>query len=214
MATAYDRARRLGLSSAPARALARLATPERIQGFVSDLAPNFEPDGDTCRSVAATLAEGSAHCIEAAFVAACAGWIHGAPPLLLDFQAEGDDDHVAALFRRWGAISKSNHLGLRWRDPIHRTARELALTYVHEYVRKGRKTLRRVSRPFDLRRLDAAAWVTAEEPCWDVAEALDDSPHVALFPPAVARRLRRRDAFERSCDARLERPRPSPRRRG
>ena len=205
--TAVARGRRLGLSRADAAMLARLGTPERIQDFVTALPVNFEPEGDTCNSVAETLRRGRAHCIEAAFVAACALWLAGGTPLLLDFQAVGDDDHVAALFRRgshWGAISKSNHVWLRWRDPIYRTVRELAMSYFHEYTKRGRKTLRRVSRPYDLRRHDPATWVTGQGPCWEVAEALDESPHIALVTPEQARCLRRRDALERAADGLLQ----------
>ncbi|HJQ60080.1 MAG TPA: hypothetical protein VJ890_24460, partial [Vineibacter sp.] len=123
-------AERLGLSPAQYRTLQRLRTPERIQDFVTALPTNFELNGDTALSVRRTLAEGHAHCLEGAFVAACALWIAGEPPLLMDLQADAsDDDHVVALFRRgggWGAISKSNHVWLRWRDPIYRSLRELA----------------------------------------------------------------------------------------
>ncbi|HVG94090.1 MAG TPA: hypothetical protein VND21_06560 [Planctomycetota bacterium] len=203
MSTAFARGLRLGLSRSHARTLARLGTPARIQDFVTGIPVNFEPEGDTCYSVAEALRRRRAHCIEAAFVAACALWMAGERPLLLDFQAIGDDDHVAALFRRgscWGAISKSNHVGIRWRDPVYRTVRELGMSYFHEYTRRGKKRLRRVSRPYDLRRHDPGVWVTGRDPCWDVAEALDASPHLELVSPAQARRLRRRDALERVSD--------------
>jgi len=75
-----------------------------------------------------------AHCIEAAFTSACALWLQGLPPLLLDLTAKGDSDHVIAVFRRgtgWGAISKSNHVWLRWRDPVYRSPRELVMSYFH-----------------------------------------------------------------------------------
>lgn len=211
MTTALERGLGLGLSRTEASTLARLRTPERIQDFVSALPMNFEAGGDTCRSVRETLRHRRAHCIEAAFVAACAIWMAGGEPLLLDFQAVGDDDHVAALVRRgrcWGAISKSNHVALRWRDPIYRSVRELGMSYVHEYTAEGRKGLRRVSRPYDLRRHAPSDWVTRREDCWDVAIALDASPHVTLVTPRQSRELRRRDAFERTSDALVETPPP------
>src|SRR3989449_10627757 len=93
-----------------------------------------------------------------AMLAACAMWIQGEPPLLLDMRAVRDFDHVVALFRRrglWGAISKTNGIGLRWRDPVYRSLRELAMSYFHEYYnRLDHKTLREYSVPFDLRRVD------------------------------------------------------------
>lgn len=203
--------RKLGLSRAHAAILARLRTPERIQDFVAALPTNFEPGGDTCLSVASTLDAGHAHCIEGAFVAACALWLAGHPPLLMDFQAQGDDDHVVTLFRRgrhWGAISKSNHIWLRWRDPIYRTPRELALSYFHEYVIGTKKTLRRYSRPYDLRRLDPALWVTNPDHCWDAALAIDATRHFPLLNAAQARRLRPRDAMEARAGKLLEFPAP------
>jgi hypothetical protein len=190
----------LGLSRAHAATLARLTSPEKIQDFILTLPTNFEPEGDTCFSVATTLREHRAHCIEAAFIAACALWINGEKPLLMDFQSgDDDDDHVVALFRRgrhWGAISKSNHIWLRWRDPIYRSPRELAMSYFHEYVLGPKKTLRTYSRPFDLGRLDPASWVTNPENCFDVAGAVDSCRHFPLLTAAQARRLKPRDAME------------------
>jgi hypothetical protein len=149
--------------------------------------------------VVETLRQRRAHCIEGAFVAACALWVHGEPPLLLDLQARGDDDHVMTLFRRgrcWGAISKSNHVWLRWRDPIYRSLRELAMSCFHEYVMGSKKTLRRYSRAIDLRRFDPKLWVTNTDDCWDVAGACDDAKHYALLSSAQIRKLRPRDAME------------------
>lgn len=117
----------------------------------------------------------------------------------MDLQAEGDDDHVIALFRHgryWGAISKSNHIWLRWRDPIYRNLRELVVSYFHEYVWGARKTLRRYSRPIDLRRFDPKLWVTNAENCWDVAAAIDEVRHYDILTAAQARRLRPRDEIE------------------
>lgn len=189
----------LGLSAAEARVLGRHRTPERIQQFIADLGPNFELDGDTLRSVRGVLRHRQAHCIEAAFTAACALWLHGDPPLIMDLTAEGDSDHVVALFRRhgcWGAISKSNHVWLRWRDPVYRSLRELAMSYFHEYVFRDRKTLRTYSRAFDLSHFPAAVWISGEADCWEVGAALDDSRHHRLITRAQAARLARRDALE------------------
>jgi hypothetical protein len=194
---------RLGLPPAHARTLAKLKTPNEIQDFVSALPPNFEPEGDTCLSITEALRQKRAHCIEGAFIAACALWLQGKPPLLMDLQARGDYDHVVTLFRRdgcWGAISKSNHLWLRWRDPVYRTLRELAMSYFHEYagVRKRQKlqTLWAYSVPFDLRRFDPKVWATGKEPCWDVAQALDETRHFRLVMLSQAKRLRASDPIE------------------
>src|SRR6185295_2527598 len=126
----------LGLSRGELAVLQRLRTPEKAQEFVYELKQNFEPNGDTCNSIRVVLRTRRAHCIEGAMVAACALWLNGEPPLLLDMQAVHDFDHVIALFRRrgrWGAISKTNGIGLRWRDPIYANLRELSMSYFHEY---------------------------------------------------------------------------------
>jgi hypothetical protein len=193
----------LGLTADEGRVLGALATPQHVQEFVVGLHANFEEEGDTLRSVRGVLRHRRAHCIEAAFTAACALWLQGEPPLIMDLTAKGDSDHVIALFHRngcWGAVSKSNHVWLRWRDPVYRSLRELAMSYFHEYTNKHRKTLRTYSRPVDLRRFPLDMWVTNEDDCWDVGAALDDVRHYRLISSAQARHLMPRDATELRAD--------------
>jgi len=146
-----------------------------------------------------------AHCIEGAMLAACAFWVHGEPPLLLDMRAVRDFDHVVALYRRqgrWGAISKTNGVFLRSRDPVYGSLRELAMSYFHEYCnRREHKTLREYSLPYDLRRVDPQIWVSGERHAWHVAEALDDLRHFKLMNGRQLRELTRRDPFERRAGA-------------
>ena len=202
----------LGLTPAEFAVLRRLNTPRRIQAFLYNLKQNFEPRGDTCNSVREVLRARRAHCIEGAMLAAAALWVHGEPPLLLDLRAVRDYDHVVAVFRRkgrWGAISKTNGATLRWRDPVYRSLRELAMSYLHEYTnRRDLKTLRAYSRPFDLRVLQPAQWVTAPKGAWTVAERLDALPHYDLLSRAEERSLVRRDPFERKVGALLQYRRP------
>jgi hypothetical protein len=192
----------LGLEKAEFAVLRRLDSPRKIQAFLHGLKQNFEPGGETCHGVREVLRTRTAHCIEGALLAAAALWVHGEPPLLLDLRAVRDYDHVVALFRRrgrWGAISKTNGATLRWRDPVYRSLRELAMSYLHEYTnRREHKTLREYSRPFDLRSLPASAWVTPRKGAWGVAERLDELPHTALLTRAEERELVRRDPFERT----------------
>jgi hypothetical protein len=201
----YARREDLGLSKAEFAVLKRLRTPEKIQDFLNRMSPNFETDGQTCLSVRGVLRQRRAHCIEGAMLAACALWVHGEPPLLLDLRAERDYDHVVALFRRgrcWGAISKTNPAVLRWRDPVYRSLRELAMSYLHEYANKrNQKTLRSYAGPFDLRRFDPKLWVTNGKNCWDVGATLDDLRHRPLLTKKQARALRLRDAMERKVGA-------------
>jgi hypothetical protein len=212
------RAQHLGLTPTEFRTLERLRTPEKIQAFLDTMPVNFEHRGDTCLSVREVLRRQHAHCIEGAMLAACALWIHGEPPLLLDLKAERDYDHVVALFRRngcWGAISKTNPPVLRWRDPVYRSLRELAMSYLHEYAnRRFQKTLRSYAGPFDLRRVAPSLWVTNGKQCWDIPNHLEDLRHVPLMTRAQARRLRLRDAVERKTAAILQyRPRRKLKRR-
>ncbi|MFM2382823.1 MAG: hypothetical protein RL515_810 [Verrucomicrobiota bacterium] len=178
-------AQRRGLSLSAARTLARLATPQAIQDFLVDFPQNFEPEGDTARSVEQTLQHKRAHCIEGAMVAAFALWLQGHPPLLLDFSAHQDMDHVIAPFRvngKWGAISKTNYVCLRWRDPVYRSVRELA------------------SKPYDLSRLPPEKWVNNPKDCWEIADLITAAPHYEIVTPAEAKRLRHRDDVELRSD--------------
>jgi hypothetical protein len=194
----------IGLTEEEGKVLRALRSPEAIQAFVIGLRANFEEEGDTLRSVRGVLKHGKAHCIEAAFVAACALWLQGLPPLLLDMTATKDDsDHVIAVFRRgsgWGAISKSNHVWLRWRDPVYRSPRELVMSYFHEYTRDHDKTLRSYSVPVDLRRFPPGMWITSAEDCWEVGAALCDVRHFRLLTRAQERRLMPRDEMELRAD--------------
>jgi hypothetical protein len=203
----------LGLAPGEFRTLARLRTPAAIQSYVNAIPANHELEGETILSVREVLRRRRAHCIEGAFVAACALWIHGEPPLLLHLDcAPSDFPHVIALFRRglcYGAISKSNGAALRYRDPVYRTLRELALSYFHEYFdRRGHKTLRSYSDVFDLRRVDPAEWVTRADECRGVHDRLADLRHHAILTPRQETLLTRRDRFERAAAKLVEHPRP------
>jgi len=188
--------------------LKKLGSPAKIQDFLDAMPINFERGGDTARSLRSALAHGEAHCIEGALIAAAALWYHGARPLLMDLQTtDADDDHVVALFKeggRWGAISKTNHAVLRYRDPIYASVRELAMSYFHEYfLDDGRKTLRSYSAPFDLLRWNEE-WLAARGDLWELCDALDGSTHFAIFPKGSPRRLRRAAPIERKAGTIVE----------
>jgi hypothetical protein len=207
-------AARLGLTAREYATLARLATPERIQAFINAIPANHEPGGETVHSVRNVLRLRVAHCIEGAFVAACALAIHGEPALVMHLDcAPHDNPHVLALFRRrghWGAMSKSNGSWLRYREPVYRTLRELAMSFFHEFFdRKGYKSLRSYARPLDLRNFDPSLWVTNAESCWRVHDAIASSRHYPLVTAAQARALSRRDAHERRAATLVQYPKPS-----
>jgi hypothetical protein len=183
-----------GLSRENFRALRSLKTPARIQKFIDAMTYQY---ADTAWSPERALCEGKGHCLEGALVAAAALRVNGHPPLLMDLEAVHDDDHVVALYRErglWGGIAKSNFAGLRFRAPVYRTLRELALSYFeHYYNLRGERTLRAYSIPVNLVRLDGRGWMTAEEDVWCVPELLIAAKHYPLFPDKVARTLPRLD---------------------
>lgn len=182
------------------RPIAALKNPKKIQDYLNNLPINWGRDWNTCRSVLATLRAGKAHCIEGAFVAAAALYFNGLKPLVMDLKTTHDDyDHVVTLFKvngYWGAFSKTSHAVLRYREPIYKTLRELALSYFHEYfLDNGKKTLRSFSEPFDLRQY-GDDWLIADYDLWQIPEELDDSPHQKLLTPAMIAALRRADKVE------------------
>jgi len=176
----------------------RLRSPDKIQRFLDDLAYNKEPGGATCRSPRRVLRDRTGHCMEGALFGAAALRMLGHPPLLLDLEAEHDDDHVLAIFRArdcWGAVAKSNYAGLRYREPVYRTVRELVMSYFeHYYNLRREKTLRGYSRPVNLTRFDRIDWMTAEEDVWKVPEYLCTIRHTAVMPLRMVRHLGRVDA--------------------
>ena len=174
--------------------LRALKTPARIQQFVDALTYQY---ADTAWSPQRVLRERKGHCLEGALLAAAALRVNGYPPLLMDLEAVRDDDHVVAVYREgglWGSIAKSNFAGLRFRAPIYRTLRELALSYFeHYYNLRGERTLRAYSGPVNLGALDRQHWMTSEEDVWCVPECLIAAKHYPLFPDKVARTLPRLD---------------------
>jgi len=174
--------------------LRRLTTPGRIQEFVDGLAYRAENDPASPRRV---LVERRAHCYDGAIFAAAALRRLGHPPALLDMQAVRDDDHVLAVFRargHFGAVAKSNFVGLRFREPIFRTVRELVMSYFESYFNlKGEKTLRAFSAPFQLSRFDRLEWTFRDDSLPYIAERLDASRHFRILTPALERGLLRLD---------------------
>ena len=180
----------------------KLNSPIKIQNFIDSLRINFEHKRETCRSPLMVLRSGEAHCAEGAMLAAAIFWYHGRQPLLLDLKVaknKDDADHVVTLFKeggRWGAISKTNHAVLRYRDPVYTTVRELALSYFNEYfLDNGLKTLRSYSAPFSLLR-HGHEWLTSRRNLWDMMDLLDESRHFNIVGSGAVRRLRIADPIE------------------
>ena len=172
-----------GLTAAEAGRLRRLTPPWRIQKFLDEL--DYDVSGEGCRSPRRVLRERKVQCMDGALFAAAALRVQGEPPLVLDLEAVFDDDHVVALYRRngrWGSIARSNYSGLRFREPLFPTVRDLVLSYVEGYFNLRRqKTLRRYSRPFDLSRFDRIGWMTTEKDLWEIPNHLVGVRHDRLL---------------------------------
>jgi hypothetical protein len=195
-----DRLESFGLPPVNLRTLRALNSAARIQRFIDAVPYQY---ANTAWSPLRVLRERKGHCLEGALLAAAALRVNGLPPLVMDLEAVHDDDHVVALYRErglWGSIAKSNFAGLRFRAPIYRNLRELALSYFeHYYNLRGERTLRSYSRPVNLARLDNRHWMTSDEDVWCVPELLIAARHYPLFPDKVGRALPRLD--RRSFDA-------------
>lgn len=179
----------------------KLDTPEKIQDFLDRVPQNFRKE-EYYMSPQQMLRENRAHCIEGALFAAAVLYFHGEKPLIMDLRTHAPDlDHVVALFKvngLWGAISKTNYASMRYRDPIYRTLRELALSYFHEYFldSTGERTLYSYSRAFDLRKLNKE-WITSSEDQFYIAEMLDEIRHFDLYPAKQKKYFRKADKMER-----------------
>ena len=183
------------------KAIKRLNSPKKIQDFINGLRINFEEKGDSCMSPKMVLKNKKAHCIEGAILAAAILKVQGFKPLIMDLEANDKDfDHVVAVFRQggfWGAISKTNHAVLRYREPVYGTIRELVMSYFHEYfLDDGKKTLRRYSLPVDLSRFDKKGWIGSEEDVWYIPEYLTRIKHFNILNKSQIKLLRKADKLE------------------
>jgi len=188
-----------GLSDKEWNALRHLNQPARIQRFLDEeVGYDIGHSTPRCRSPRVVLRERLAACMDGALFAAGALRVNGYPPLLIDLEAEHDDDHVLAVFHqrdRWGAIAKSNFSGLRFREPVYHTIRELVMSYFeHYYNLRREKTLRRYSRPVRLARFDAINWMITEDDLWAIPEYLCTIAHTSINPPQIVAQLSRVDA--------------------
>lgn len=174
--------------------LSKLNTPKKIQDFLDKIPYNLEEEGETCLSPRRVLRENKANCIEGAIFAAATLRFHGQKPLIVDLTSVRDDDHIIAVSKKnnyWGAIAKSKYTGLAFREPIHRTIRELALSYFENYFNfDGEKTLRGYSKPVDLTRFDKLNWMTAEKDLFFLEDYLNKIKHTKLITNIMIRNLR------------------------
>lgn len=185
----------------------KLNTPAKVQDFLNSLKFNFEKparrggDGETLKSPVMVLRKKNAHCLEGAILGAYILSLHGFPPLILHLQTTRDDfDHVITPFKQyglWGALSKTNHAVLRYREPIYKDIHELVMSYFHEYFlnKNGKKTLRKYSDSLNLN-IFGRNWAVAEDELWYIDKALDKIKHYHIAPRIVFKNLRKADKVE------------------
>jgi hypothetical protein len=189
------------------RKLRSLKDPHGIQRFLDDMPYHL---ADTAWSPRRVLREGTSHCFEGATFAAAALRANGYPPLVFDLEAQHDTDHVVAIYRvrgHWGSIAKSNYTGCRYREPVYRSLRELAMSYFEVYFNLRReRSLRTFSRPVNLARFDNREWMTTDKHLWFIAEYLFTIRHYPLLTPTMIRNLHRLDdrSFRAGCVDRAE----------
>ena len=204
------------LTKAEQRITAELTSPPKIQAFLDGTSYSTE---EIYRCPLRVLRERRAHCFDGAVFAAAALRRLGFPPLLLELiPNERDDDHLIALYKReglWGAVAKSNFVGLRYREPVFRNLRELVLSYFEQFFNvAGEKTLRAYTLPLDLSRFDTLGWTVTDEPMDRIAEALDRRRRVSIITDETARHLSLTDERSRKAgllgadEAGLFTPRP------
>jgi Transglutaminase-like superfamily len=178
------------LTKTERRALARLDSPAAIQAFLESVP--YSTDG-RYRSPLSVLRERRAHCYDGAVFAAALLRRIGCPPRIVNLFAERDDEHLLAVFRvagHWGAVAKSNFVGLRYREPVYRTQRELVLSYFEFYYNLERlRSLRSYTRPLGLASFDALHWMTADTAMERIAGRLDALKRIPLLTAQMVTRL-------------------------
>ena len=193
-----------GYTKAEEKLFKKLNTPAKIQDFINSLPFNFEKKGETCMSPRKVLEKKVAHCMEGAMLASAILEYHGCQPLLLDLRSSKkpfDFDHVVAIWNEdgfYGAISKTNHGVLRYREPVYKTIRELVMSYFHEYFlnNTGLKTLREYSDPFDLNHFNKINWRTSEKDLFEIPKYLDKVTHHQILNKKQIKNLRKADKIE------------------
>jgi hypothetical protein len=183
-----------GFTPAELRTLRAMKDPRGVQEFLDSLPYHLAP---TAWSPKRILHERTVHCLEGAIFGAAALRVLGYPPLLWDLEADRDTDHVLAIYKVegcWGSVAASNFAGCRFREPVYRSLRELAMSYFNLYFNlAGQRSLRRYSQPVNLSRFDHLNWMTTDKEVWFIAEYLCDIPHKRLLTPKQAKSLHKVD---------------------
>lgn len=164
---------------------------EKIQSFLDSIVYSSDP---IYRCPLRVFKEKVGHCFDGAVFAAFALSQIGFAPIIIDMLPnQRDDDHILALYKindHWGAIAKSNFVGLRFREPIFKTLRELVLSYFEQYYNTAKeKTLRGYTVPLNLKIFDKQNWQTEDNTMELIAQKLDKIRKFNLLTHDMEKRL-------------------------
>ncbi len=169
----------------------QLTSPIKIQNFLDSLPYSDETRYRCPRSV---LQDHKAHCYDGAVLAAAALQMIGYPPLLVEMLPnDRDDDHILAVFRQgksWGAVAKSNFVGLRYREPVYQSLRELVMSYFESYFNiAGERTLLGYTAPLNINRFNKLDWLIHDSVMDVIGDALNGIRKYRIMTPAMTRKL-------------------------
>ncbi len=175
--------------------LPKLISPYKIQEFL-DAIPYSDETRYRCPQ--SVLQDNKAHCFDGAVFAAAALRMIGFPPLLVELLPnENDDDHIIAIFKQnnhFGAVAKSNFVGLRYREPVYRNLRELIMSYFESYFNvKRERTLIGYTTPLNLNKFNKQNWILNDFAMESIADALDELRKYKILTPAMKRKLTKVD---------------------
>lgn len=169
-----------------------LDSPYKIQQFLDTVT---YPSGPRNRSVLSVLQDRKAHCLDGGLFAAAMLSFIGHPAVIVDLLPDPgtDDDHVLAIYRvegYWGAVAKSNFLGLRFREPVYKSLRELVMSYFEQYFNiDGKKTLRGYTRPIALSAYDRYLWMVNDEGVDIIEKKLYKLSSTPILPESIIQNL-------------------------
>lgn len=170
------------LTASELKIFSGLSTPAKIQAFLDEIPYSIE---EAYRCPLSVLRDGQAHCFDGALFAAAALRQLGYPPLIVNMFAERDDEHLLAIYKRggfFGAVAKSNFVGLRFREAVYKSLRELVMSYFEQYYNaEGEKTLRSYARPLNLKAFDGFNWMICNDHLERIARRLDELRRVPLL---------------------------------
>lgn len=190
------------LTKEESKFLQKLNTPNKIQDYLDSIPFNYEKGGQTVMSPINVLKEKKAHCIEGALLASVALWLSKREPIIISLKVKNrnDYDHIITIYKEnghYGAISKTNHNVLRWRDPVYKSIRELIMSYYHEYflTSNGEKTLLGYTKPINLKKF-GTKWITRTDNLWDIAEKIYDTKIIEIVPKENKKFIRKANKTE------------------